>query len=87
MAKRIEARLLEPHYVQGVIVPYLGPKSRVWLAIGEYDDDGPLETADDVVKQARKWQRKRNRLDQTPGVVNSEMKPDSTALQQGADSA
>ena len=88
MAKRSKPDLLEPIYVKGVpIVLFLGARSRVELAIGDYDENGPLESADDVVNQARKWQRKRNRLDQTPSVVNSEMKPDSTALQQGADSA
>lgn len=82
MPARIEARLLEPFYVKGVpIVPFLGAKSRIWFAVGDCDDSGPLETADDVVNQARKWQRKRNRLDQTRSIVNDEIITDSTALQ------
>lgn len=82
MAKRIEARLLEPFYVKGVpVVPFMGPNSRIWFAEGEYDESGPLETADDVVQQARKWQRKRHRLDRKQIQADSVMKPDSTALQ------
>jgi hypothetical protein len=84
MPKRTKPDLLEPFYIRGVpVVLFLGARSRVEVATGDYDESGPLETGDDVVNAARKWQRKRNRLDQTPGVVNSEMKPDSTALDQG----
>lgn len=88
MAKRIKPDLLEPIYVNGVpVVLFLGAQYRVELAIGEFDLSGPLETADDVVNKARKWQDKRNRLDRTPRVVNSVVKPDSAASSRGADSA
>lgn len=88
MPLKVKAKLLEPFYVKGVpIVPFLGPRSRVWFAVGDFDETGPLETPDDVARMAGLWQRKSHRLDQTPHVVNSENSTDSTALQQGADSA
>jgi hypothetical protein len=65
MPKRIEARLLEPFYDEGrVYVPYLAKGGRVLLARGDFDESGPTETVEEVMRTARRWQDRLKNLDQ-----------------------
>lgn len=72
MPKRIESRLLEPFYVKGVpVVPVLFKTGHVVHAVGNYDENGPLETEDDVIRTARRWQKRPAKLDRKPRSVDS----------------
>lgn len=81
MPARIEARLLEPFYVKGVpIVPFrVNKHGLVHLAVGKHDETGPLETEDDVLRTAKRWQQKPAKLDRSRKSGNDEGKSSETA--------
>lgn len=87
MPKRIELKPLLPIYLRGVVVPYQGPRGRMWLAVGDSDENGPLESEDEVAKAAFDWQARRRKLDGRAISADDVSKSNSNALEKGADPA
>ncbi len=80
MPKRIEARELEPFFDGGrIYVPFLAKGGRVLIARGDFDDCGPTETTEEVIRIARMWQKRPTKLDRKPRVVDSKSNPAVTA--------